>query len=837
MACSITIYKVNGVVPAGGTQPTSLRVMGLAVDCPGGVIVSSTSPPGLVGTTAPAIPNGDGRFLIDVPLTTVINCGDQLALIVACQATPACFDTWTARPLACCEVQFVSVGGVVPQGQLTPTAINVTGTLYGCASDQVTISVPSAPAIIPQTLPVDPVLGGFGTTLPIPAGTVLSCGANIVVTAACVGGCTVQYTKPLDCPQCFRAVVSASLGPCSGVAPNQTRPVTLTAQIGLPGNGSASFAWAFGGGTPLVGPPFTVTNTGGQSATITHVEPPHNYPVGNFVAELRRTDAAECPSVTLPVAIDCNTCPNVTFSVSVGDCITQGQLAGCRPVTYAVTFGAGMSATDTAYVAITYSGTNVATGATNSGNLTQTGPGTLTHTAYLRAGNYASTASVTIVNQQGVALCLPPLPPLTFTTRPPTAPTPAVDVAGCFPCPQSVTVTVGNTMPPLPPPHVQLTAAVNWPTGAPAGVPSPVDYDWAITFPDNVTVATMPNGPAQVNTTTGWMGAGATAAGAVSFTQGGTYTVAATAKFAANAGLPVDPTTGLTACTLTGSTPLAMLGPCPQITGITPSAACADPTQSLSATINFTATVANLGNAVGPYQWDFGDSGSASNTASTATPTATHVYANPGNYTVTVSVGSPTGCPAAQFPQTFSIGQCACPAGQVRNAAGACVPSGGGGGGGGSTTPPSSFSWCCFLIYAWLILNTIFAVLLYYQVYSYWPVGTIIFIVVGALATIALVVWSLLCCRSCLGKSLSCCVFWQWQFIAASIVISLLGLLGTLCSWFPVLCGNGALIQLYSLYLSGVMAILSGGGCGRLPNPLAPATWPPCCCPGTTPCP
>ena len=51
---------------------------------------------------------------------------------------------------------------------------------------------------------------------------------------------------------------------------------------------------------------------------------------------------------------------------------------------------------------------------------------------------------------------------------------------------------------------------------------------------------------------------------------------------------------------------------------------------------------------------------------------------------------------------------------------------------------------------AWLIVNAIFGVLFYYGVYSAWPVGTIIFIVVGAIATILLAIWIFLCCGLCM---------------------------------------------------------------------------------------
>jgi hypothetical protein len=132
------------------------------------------------------------------------------------------------------------------------------------------------------------------------------------------------------------------------------------------------------------------------------------------------------------------------------------------------------------------------------------------------------------------------------------------------------------------------------------------------------------------------------------------------------------------------------------------------------------------------------------------------------------------------------------------------------------------------------VLSVIFALLLFYSVYSYWPVGTIIFIVVGALATIALVLWIALCCWPCAMTFWSCCVFLQWQFIMASVAVAIMGLIQAVCQWIPAICGNGLILAIYSGYVVLLIAVLSAlASCGRLPNPFDPRTWPPCCCPGS----
>jgi len=136
-----------------------------------------------------------------------------------------------------------------------------------------------------------------------------------------------------------------------------------------------------------------------------------------------------------------------------------------------------------------------------------------------------------------------------------------------------------------------------------------------------------------------------------------------------------------------------------------------------------------------------------------------------------------------------------------------------------------------------VVLNLIFGVMFYYGLYSAWPVGTIIFIVVGALATILLILWIALCCWPCTLTFWRCCVFWQWQFIAASLVALVLGILQGLCRFVPVLCGQPWVIAIYGGYALGLIISLSAiGSCGSLPNPVDPRTWPPCCCPGS-PCP
>jgi hypothetical protein len=777
MPCRIIIRTVNGVVPIGGTQPTRLRVTGIAIGCPGGVLLSSsvTAP-----MTVPAAVDPNDRFLIDVPITGQVNCGDPVGVTVTCAADSTCFATRPAQPLECCDVQIVTRYGVVPQGSLVPTAIRVTGTLYGCASDQVAISVPNVTA--PRTVAVDPVTGSFDEQLPVTAPGFI-CGTLILVTAECAqgpAGCRAQVRETLACPQCFRAQISASAGPCTGSPPQAT--VTLTAQIGLPANGSGQFVWDYGDSSQSA--PFTVTIASGTPGAFDTVNDTHPYQAGAYTVELRRIDIPECPPVQLTFTVTCNRCPQVTASAVVGACEQSGPYQGSRPVTYTLTFTPPLGATDTAYATISYGGPDV--NGVPSAGLQRTGPGALTHTAYLnhKPGGYSSTVSVTILDAGNVALCVPPISPISFSTRPPSA-SPGVDVDPCLPCPTAIQVLVSPGSPPLPPPHRQFEATVVWP--APAPPPSPVAYDWTVTLPDG-RQAKIVSGPAIVTTQPqfNWIGTGATG-GAVDLSQGGTYGVSVTAKYAANAGLPTDPVTGVTSCNLTGPSSFPITGTpptCPQITGVSvTSPDCADETQNRPATIGFAASVQNPAAVSGPYQWDFGDSGSPSNVTQTSTPTAQHVYATPSTYTVTVSLAATTNCPETSAQGTVTIGRCPCPEGQTRDSVGNCMPTNGDGGGGDEGFGCMLLRWIGVL----LIMLGMFAFIIWLCVPGLppWASWLVLGIAIGLVAAgiIVLAIWAAVCpIKPCLWG-----VLLTWQILLGFGLVCLY--LTMCCLWLWIVGG------------------------------------------------
>ena len=573
MACQIAIRSINGVVPVGATQsnPTHLRVTGTAFGCTGGVLLTSNVTAPMASGQARPI-DGNGRFVIDEPILpgVAVSCGDQVNVTVTCASDPNCADA-DSVPLKCCELTINEVVGFGAQKALAPTAILVSGTLRGCATDQV--EVWTDPAVTtPVTQTVDQATGVFSVELPVatalPPGTLPPlCGSDhFVVHARCKGatgsaGCgDVWKRTPLPCTQCFRAQIAASVGPCSGNPP--MAPVTFTAQVALPANGTGQFEWHHPDGS--VTGPFPVTiSSGAPQATITIPPETKSYPAGTHTVELRRVDVGECPPAQYTFTVNCAGCPQVSVSVSVGACVTApGPLKDSRPVIYTLGFTPPLG-TDTAWTTFSYGGPD-ANGMASSAAIPFTGAGPHSHTANLKhkPTGYTSTAAITVISAQGAVLCQPPQIAVSFAT-PGTNP-PAVGVDPCLPCPMRVKVTEDQPMPALPAPHRRLTAEVEWasPPAPPPPPPSPVSFDWTIRLPDG-REAKILNGPAVITTQAGpnwtWTGPGSSG-GAVDLTQPGAYSVSAHAKFASNSGLPSDPVTGVSSCVLTGSWPFTIAG-------------------------------------------------------------------------------------------------------------------------------------------------------------------------------------------------------------------------------------------------------------------------------------
>jgi PKD repeat protein len=84
---------------------------------------------------------------------------------------------------------------------------------------------------------------------------------------------------------------------------------------------------------------------------------------------------------------------------------------------------------------------------------------------------------------------------------------------------------------------------------------------------------------------------------------------------------------------------------CPQLTDLTPTPSSG----TVPLKVAFQVTVEN-GPVLGPYQWDFGDGG----TAETSSPSASYTYQKAGTYTASVTAQGPAGCPAAKAFATIN---------------------------------------------------------------------------------------------------------------------------------------------------------------------------------------
>jgi PKD domain len=188
-----------------------------------------------------------------------------------------------------------------------------------------------------------------------------------------------------------------------------------------------------------------------------------------------------------------------------------------------------------------------------------------------------------------------------------------VSADGCPSISSSVTVTVTKPCP-------QLTGLTATPASGPA--PLQVAFQAAVENPSAFT------GPYQWD-----FGDGSTAQ---TTTPGTSHTYQSPGDFTATvtAGVPAG-------CPATrASVTVKPTSPCPQLFGMSGTSGTGPP----PLTVSFQVGVENASAVTGPYQWDFGD-GSA---AQTTTPTTSHTYQSPGDFTATVTVGVPAGCPPTQ---------------------------------------------------------------------------------------------------------------------------------------------------------------------------------------------
>ncbi len=264
-------------------------------------------------------------------------------------------------------------------------------------------------------------------------------------------------------------------------------------------------------------------------------------------------------------------------------------------------------------------------------------------------------------------------------------------VNSCLPCPGdptrnrppvTLTITTPNAWcaPPQAGQAATFAAVVNFPAGTP-GPPVPSAFDWTVTTPDIPSrVFKQRTEFGSTTTASGWQLNDAGVTSAVDLSRSGDYAVSVAVLFAPDAGLPTDPD-GTPSCNVSasGSFPLESCGgllPCPSITAINVTPACADPAAGVAANVDFTVVTNDPSGLISGFEWDFGDPASGdANQAQTATPNATHTYSGTGNFTVTVRVNSSdcTGGGPRSVTTLVSVPLCPCPPGQVRDANGRCV--------------------------------------------------------------------------------------------------------------------------------------------------------------------
>jgi hypothetical protein len=570
-----------------------------------------------------------------------VACGDTVSVETWCQADPSCTRT-ELEVLACCGVTLATVQSRVPAGSLTPTSIVVTGTLLGCAGDQVvvgsSITGQSPPA------PIEPLTGGFRVTLPIPSTTAPSvkCHDRIQVSAWCAQdlSCIDTRDMELDCPGCFRAQVSATpAAACAGPPPR--RDVTFNATVHVPVvpvGQTWQFCWVYDDPQfPLVsnqGPIHPIMNTTGNPNTAfplpaeTYAYLPGTYsPYLLLVPPPYECDPDRVP---LSVSVQCPpTCPIGAITATVDPACSNGK--------HRVT----VRATVTASAAGASGGWRVAYppgGVTYGKPFTVPGGQTQDHTSNpdleedfdLPPGTH--TVSLNWTAPTGC-------PPVTATITVPS-------------CPFHCGVTLDFSPKPLP--CLPLNGSVQVTVTAALVPPNPGytgPYDWTVTPPQGQPVSftqtsqTHPNPERLV----------------VNATTSGTYTV--------EVAVDTDPTQ----CKDANNNPKYNASASLSI----PVASCC-PMGTLEANEVsacqwfFKANVSNPNNLALTYSWAFHDGAQKQTTTATTTHTFAPGSPTTGNATVTVTA---PGCAPLTLTATVTHRCMSCPPGQELDPQGNCVPS------------------------------------------------------------------------------------------------------------------------------------------------------------------
>lgn len=597
MACAINITAVNGIIQPGQINPSSVRVLGTAFQCPGSQVLV-TSPAASGSQTATVNANGRFRAELLLPAGSALQCGQVISVRAECAAQSTCFAVFQ-KPLECCQVTQLYFQAVTPLGSLVPNALLVSGTLLGCPNDIVVIS--SSVTASTGPIAVDPMTGAFRVQIPTTA--VIQCDDLITLTANCgaSSGCTKTIDGRLFCTDCYRAAVAIdATAPCTGTPP--TKPITLTASIAIAAGTIQHFHWDFGDGTS--GPTFTINNTGGTAATAhVHTET-HTYAPGTYTATLKiNPPPYECAEVTITVVAQCSAtgCPAVVVDPPQ---IAQTCINGKRTVTLTshITAPAGPPV----FAQWNFGDSSAGLGIVVNGGSTVT----TTQMHDYTPGNY--TAQLMILSPGG---CLST--PIILNVPPCAPPT-------CHLAVQNVSVQIGPCNPMTGTRLVTATASVN--NTDPADL-----YYWQ--WDSNPAQVGLP--PSQGTTQQHQYLAPSTGQS--------TYDVTLTVIRGATCVSSFTKTITIDGCG----------APCPQLTDITVSPQACVSNSSTTRPVDLTAQT--TGTTATTFEWDFGD---GSPLVTSPTPSAPrHDYAAPGTYTARVKARTPN-CPDATAMKSVMVAGC-----------------------------------------------------------------------------------------------------------------------------------------------------------------------------------
>lgn len=597
MPCTISITAVNGIVQSGQMNPTSVRVLGTAYQCPGGQI--QVSVPGAVAPQIATV-DGNGRFRAELLLLagSTVQCGQTVTVRVECVGLPACYVD-VPRVLECCQFTQLFFQAVSAVGALTPNAIQVSGTLLGCASDTVMIGSSITATVGP--IAVDPMTGAFSAQ--VPTTTAVQCDDKISVIASCGGssGCSKRVDGNLFCTTCYRASVTVDTSaPCAGTPP--VKPVTLTASIAIAAGSTQDFHWEFGDG--VVGPTIAINNSAGTAATVHIRTETHDYAPGTYTATLKvNPPPHECAELQVTVVVQCATtgCPTVTVDPPQ---IAQSCVNGKRTVT--LTSHVTASAGPPVFAQWDFGDGSMGSGIVVNGGATLA----TTQTHDYVPGNY--TAQLNVLSPSGCS------------SQPVTLNVPPCSPPMCTLAVQNVAVQIGPCDPATGTRTVTATGTVN--NTDPADL-----YYWQ--WDSNPALLGL---PASQGTT-----------------QQHQYPAPSMGQTIYNVTLTVMRSA---TCVSSSTKTITIDGcgaPCPQVTDITVTPQACASSSSTTRPVDLTAQVSNAAGTT--YEWDFGDLSPVETSPTITAPR--HDYAAPGTYTARVTAKTP-GCADATATKSVPIATC-----------------------------------------------------------------------------------------------------------------------------------------------------------------------------------